>query len=403
MATFGRERTQDTGMVKDQLASYNDAYGSTPTMSTPYKSRVRVTRDSIHPNYPKEGGPFESITRTISYEDSTCGKTGSDGNYQIGKVRQQYPLPSGWSWNLPPSKFANCVALGPTAWNRFRPAKPTVSLGVFIAELRDLPGLMFNKLDKFRNLGSNYLAYQFGWRPFLSDIRDWYESCVKLDSQIAQLMRDNGRWIRRGGVLYQNQSSDSNVIKFSGNICAACPHVHPSYSLFEGQTSVEVVSEEKAWFSGAFRYYIPGLTSKKWGRLKAISKLWDLELGPEQVYNLLPFSWLVDWFTNVGDVIGNYSSQMEDNLTAKYAYIMLSRKTTKKVKTTGVARFMKNLATGGYNWSDQSSVYSCGYDLIEENKNRAAASPFGFEFTFDTLSPYQISILSALGLSFQKH
>lgn len=400
MATFGRERTQDTGMVKDQLASYNDAYGSTPTMSTPYKSRVRVTRDSIHPNYPKEGGPFESITRTISYEDSTCGKTGSDGNYQIGKVRQQYPLPSGWSWNLPPSKFANCVALGPTAWNRFRPAKPTVSLGVFIAELRDLPGLMFNKLDKFRNLGSNYLAYQFGWRPFLSDIRDWYESCVKLDSQIVQLMRDNGRWIRRGGTLYEN----TDISTPSVNGVDHPWYVYPNYYLSSHSTKMQRTTYEKAWFSGAFRYYIPGLNSQKWGRLKAINKLWDLDIGPEQVYQLIPFSWLVDWFSNVGDVVGNYSAQMQDNLVAKYAYIMLHTRETTTVTSECRGEFWRLISRLPFKFVREFTDYSpASWTCVIEHKQRAVASPFGFHFTFDTLSAYQISILTALGISYSKH
>lgn len=291
------------------------------------------------------------------------------------------------NWNEPTSYFAECESYGPACWARFKPAKPDVSLSVFIAELRDIPGLMMKKLDKFKNLGSNYLGYQFGWKPFLSDIRSWYESCVQLDRRIAQLQRDNGRWIRRGGTLFED--TDITQGRAATGRCSPMTATYP-----EGyEWSIE--ESKKVWFSGAFRYYIPGLMSKKWGRLKSIKKLWDLELGPEQIYQLIPFSWLLDWFTNVGDVIGNYTSQMEDNLTAKYAYVMLESTRITRRKVWGHTMYYDARVST----SSQPQPFDCSYVITEKSKNRAVASPFGFNITADSLSASQLSILSALGIS----
>ena len=113
--------------------------------------------------------------------------------------------------------------------------------------------------------------------------------------------------------------------------------------------------------------------------------MYGLTLTPEVVWNIIPWSWLIDWFTNVGDVIANVDNGIAENLVAKYAYIM------GETRYEWVATSTFNCITGG--------THAMSHVSNLERKKRGAAEPFGFGMTKDLLSKRQVSILGALGLS----
>lgn len=356
------------------------------------------TVDEIHSKYPYEGGPFLSKKVTTEFV-ADCGKNGKDyydsvwtrkwiKSYYEGEVMVAPPVSTPSFLSL---GFSDAEAYGPSCWNLFKPAQPDVPVSVFLAELRDMPGLVFKKLDSFRSLGNNYLAYQFGWKPFLSDLRKWYKSIIKVDRRIAQLKRDNGQYIKREGTLFSDveQNTSEVAARLNNNIYGV-----PFKS---GTIRDDVTTSTRCWFSARFKYYIPGLNHPTLGKARAIQELWDLKITPEQVWELIPFSWLVDWFTNTGDLISNLMSQIEDNLVAKYAYVMLE----KTVHTERVASLTHSVVTGDYlsGYPTQCNYSRPSCTQRYNTKIRAAASPFGFNADFDSLTGYQTSILSALGLS----
>lgn len=390
--TFGRTRTQETGLQTDTLGAYYSAGGIYTGDYTfgPYQRNQKITRDSIHKNYPKEGGPFDSAEASIVFNDTPVIQTGTEWAYMLSRVR----CTNGYTDNFVPiSNFGACEDLGAAAWAKFRPAKPRVSGSVFLAELKSAPQMLFKRLSSFRNLGSNYLAYQFGWKPFLSDLRNWYESIIKIDRQIEQLCRDNGRWIRRRGDVFQKTETASSSNRAS---------LYPVYGMTWSDCTTTHTLTERAWFSGAFRYYIPGLMSQKWGKVKAIQQLWDLEITPEQLYNLIPFSWLLDWFSNTGDVISNYMASVNESLVAKFAYIMYETSEQYSHQVTVFPQWSVRDPVLGWKRCDPGPTI-CSNTITRTNKNRAAAEPFGFDFSFGSLSGYQKSILLALGLANSRH
>lgn len=106
-----------------------------------------------------------------------------------------------------------------------------------------------------------------------------------------------------------------------------------------------------------------------------------LNFSPSVVYELTPWSWLIDWFSNAGDCISNMTDY--NDLTAKYAYVMGSRESRFRIesemyyhKTTLRDTFVHSLS----------------------RKQRVEANPFGFGLTWDALSARQLSILGALGI-----
>jgi len=116
-------------------------------------------------------------------------------------------------------------------------------------------------------------------------------------------------------------------------------------------------------------------------------KLLGLSLTPDVVWNLTPWSWAVDWFSNVGDVLSNITDALTDSLVMGYGYMM---ENTVQRRT--------------YTFSGPTGAKTRGARpanvVFEVNsKQRVQANPYGFGLTWNSLTPFQLSILSALGIS----
>jgi len=105
------------------------------------------------------------------------------------------------------------------------------------------------------------------------------------------------------------------------------------------------------------------------------------------IYKLMPWTWLADWFSNVGKQLDYLNSIWYDGTTSKYAYVMRSRE--EKINQT-----VNIFAPPGY--PEKSITWN--YGVITKCR-RAAASPFGFDLGAENLSTRQIAILAALGIT----
>lgn len=273
---------------------------------------------------------------------------------------------------------------GAKAYNRFKPGKPKVQSSVFIAELRDLPRMLQAKAYAHRNLGKHYLNVQFGWLPFLSDVRKMIQTYHQMDRIMKNTIHLNGKWIRRGGSV---QTSES-LRPFSSN---GTWGFAPGTVGFEDPSKIRVegldLSQEKIWFVGRFRYYIPNLERKMKNpafRANFIRKVYGLTITPADLWEAMPWSWLIDYFSNVGDVMSNISSGYVD-CVAKYAYLM--KTTTSQCAQTSYGGFYNGTEIYG------SVIRTC------ESKHRVSVNPFGLELGSESLSPKQLAILAALGIS----
>jgi len=139
--------------------------------------------------------------------------------------------------------------------------------------------------------------------------------------------------------------------------------------------------------SGAFTYHLPDDTgSGLLGHAESAIKLLGLDLDPEVLWNLAPWSWATDWYANTGDVIHNISSWSADGLVMKYGYIMEHSVVRDTYRFMGPTSF-------------KSPVYPQPVTLVTEVKLRRRASPFGFGVSGGALSTRQKAIVAALGIS----
>lgn len=295
---------------------------------------------------------------------------------------------------------------GASAWKKYRPGKSTADLGVFIGEMSDIPRMLKTTAQGFRDIfvsrwgrnprsaktrkaANHWLNLQFGWRPFLSDLRKFYQTYRAMDAAIEQIRRDNGQWIERGGSVEFNE--DRTVLSSSLTTHKSYPALPdqfvpgwPNSVPTRGSHLITLDKGVRVWFTARFRYYIPEIESVVW-RKKAVAQLYGLEVNPALLWELTPWSWLVDWCSNVGDVFSNMDTGLAQNLTAKYAYVMGT--TEEKVVVISKPLFVDGKART-HTW-----------EYLFKRKQRVEANPFGFSLSWDLLSPRQWSILGALGIT----
>jgi len=117
-------------------------------------------------------------------------------------------------------------------------------------------------------------------------------------------------------------------------------------------------------------------------------KLFGLSLSPDTLWQLAPWSWAVDWFANTGDVLHNVSAYANQGLILRYGYIM-EHTVVRDTYSCG------NPVTNGL-WNGRPIA---PITFVTETKVRRRANPFGFGVSWNALSPFQTSIVAALGIS----
>jgi hypothetical protein len=103
---------------------------------------------------------------------------------------------------------------------------------------------------------------------------------------------------------------------------------------------------------------------------------------------LTPWSWAIDWFSNAGDVVSNLSDWATDGLVMKYGYIMEHSRHERTYYLDGPSQ---------YNFLDRQIPATV--TTWSETKLRRAASPFGFGVSWEGMTPRQLAITAALGIT----
>jgi hypothetical protein len=296
----------------------------------------------------------------------------------------------------------------PTVFSRGNPSRPSFDAAVFLGELRDFPGLArqiwrhalpiawrlnrrgVNRLEALdhgirdaalhfaKNADSNYLAYQFGWKPFVADIKKFLDVSQAIHRRVHTLNK-----------LIKYGKAGTKIDLDEGAILGSSVHV--------------AINTLGLVFYGD---EITHQMYKRWGTSK-----WFLTPGgaldrarhdPEQVialarqvvsgvnvdlstsWNLMPWTWLLDWAGNTGDWI-----QSQRNIIGAShgnACIMTTRKSsTLCTRTPGKG-------------SDTYPQVSGGNYLVSREQKLRTSWPAGTlpELTIPILTDRQTSILGAL-------
>jgi len=340
-----------------------------------------------------------------------------DGDFYYGssgrESRYTYsgPLLIPWnhSWTFPPYASSSDIELnywGTKAIALTAPTNPVANASVALLEtLKDgLPHKIGSSLWEKRTLhakdaGDEYLNLEFGWKPLVNDLTDFASGIMRFDKLYSQLMRDNGKGVRRRMSFSPEVSNaDTTMIEqtFTGGPgFVALQFCYNNGQLVPGHYGRVIRSREttvRRWFSGSFTYHLPSnfVTPKYGGVLTKARSVLGLDLTPETVWSIAPWSWATDWFSSAGDIIHNADAMSQYGLVLKYGYIMehsIVRDTYTFIGDIG-------LRSGITYYGGPPSIV-----LTSERKLRRRATPFGFGVNLSSLNNTQKAIIAALGLS----
>jgi len=368
---------------------------------------VSNERQNLFPH--DTGHEFKTFRETINIDLPTFHFSGSSGvSYvgplipQLGLAYMQKPVANRYQFD-PPN-----LAIGTEFLAKLRPTNAAANVAQAIIEtIRDVPKIPFNQIDQARRAtqllrtGSDeYLNIVFGWSPLVSDVLKTCRAIVYSDAILQQYRRDSGRQVRRraanpvrqtstyvdpdGGVL---DSLSPGVTGFFGTHFWASSNPL-GYGM--GRTHTTITATEKYWFSGAFSYLLTGDESvydKSQRFAQLANKLLGIRMDATVLWELAPWSWLSDWFTSIGSVIRLNNDMNQDNLVVRYGYLMRSSVVTIQHQHDGLTT-----ASG-------SKTPHCSSFYKKEQKERVRATPYGFGFDLNLLSPTQIAVLGSLGLT----
>lgn len=269
------------------------------------------------------------------------------------------------------------------------PTTPSFSLATTLGELRSdgLPSMVGGSLhDTTRSLrskaGNEYLNVEFGWLPLIRDLRQFCYNVRNSRKIVDRYRRQADRVLKR---RYEDPVS-TVVSTYTGS-----GFLSPSVGNIGCFGTRSSITTSQRWYEGAFVYHIPMGDDQysKFLRYEAYAnQILGTRLTPAAVWNLAPWSWAADWFTNAGDVMTNISQLGSDGLVMRYGYVMARYDQAHAIR-------VKTITTEqGIPAGTQLS-----YDKTVKYRQRRVATPYGFGIDETTLSTRQLAVLAALGLS----
>jgi hypothetical protein len=241
---------------------------------------------------------------------------------------------------------------------------------------------------KGKALGGEYLNVEFGWKPLVSDLKSLCKVIVQAREKLAVYEKNRGRYLGRHFEFPPEITTVETTLTSS-------PPYPPLHSGFYSGSSSRPryrtrETRRDTWFTGGYEYYLPPVSDSREALIRYSSlaeKLLGLQLTPEVLWNLAPWSWLSDWFSNFGNVLSATSNLSKDNCVLRHGYIMSTVRTRDVYVHPGV--ILKQQGSTG--------VISQTFETT--SKARRRATPYGFGVTWTGFSPRQIAILAALGIS----
>jgi hypothetical protein len=273
-----------------------------PTTTTVFKT------DGVWRKCTDEIGFYPSPTDLLLYESGT-----------YVPVRTLTRV-NGWEWHSCPLSYQPAIPDPHQKWpiltlldrndlawkilSETNPSVPHVSIPTFVGELKDLPSLVKgygSRLLKSKGLtksvANGLLSWRWAIKPMIGDLRKLLRFQKAVNDRLTWLYKLRaGETLRRRVVLGTTLINDA-----PGNIfidTTGCWIVGTS----------ELRYARKAWGSAQWKL-LPNSVLPQVGSEQLRQAAWELTLGLTShealaaAWELTPWSWLTDWFSNLGDVI----------------------------------------------------------------------------------------------------
>lgn len=252
--------------------------------------------------------------------------------------------------------------------------------------------------DIARYGGGEYLNSVFGWQPLIRDFENAIKVLFVVDSLIYGTAYRRSRIIRWDSQslsemtstplralngYYPGEGTANTGLSTSSldvTFLTSRPYERRINRIYDLKISTRIVPIARPT-RGANQF-----VDEVQDKLELLG-IWKPSLG----WDLLPYSWLIDWYVNLGASLNNAFTFGNEPGMARVDYAWGTSKMTVLEEY--------DLPQGWYNVSSTVRRGITGSaSAITVVKNRIPISPFGFGMDLSGLNPSQVAILVALGL-----
>lgn len=393
----------------------NFSYSNEDNMG--YYEDCELTLDTVaNPSYPAKelekvldhGGDFcHSIIKYANWKVAAVDDYFSGETIQMSTIgnircipRFGYPTEEdNIGYRIEPLKEVHDLTdLGPGLWAAMRPTKPIMDLGVAIAELRDIPRMLRHAwtsiksvtalLDNPKGLPQWILASEFGWKPLYADLKRTLKLRGEVEKRLNFIKENANKSLHRitpkrpwqpkvtEEVIGEWESDEDDSPICSLSFDSVPESADPSTIPLRFKSSLKLRTTVTTGATGMFRYYWDGdIPDDDYLR----ARLLGIVLTERVAWEAMPWSWLIDWFSNAGEVLSNLKDHLDETTVAPIAYAQ------------------KHIVQE-YTWTCTNGYYTTSVQRIFDTKIRRKIDPFGLAADV-ALSDIQKVILAALSLT----
>lgn len=309
------------GRITDRFGSYNGTTILSDTFQGPSRTGFEKCEDWL-------SSPFQS--NPLTHRRCSFGMIYASGQYASGfhyYTSSGVPLQSGicqvmsdpFHYGTFPAKLSMAY-LAQLAQANANPNSPIVDLPLAFYELRELPGLLkwlgdleirgLKALGRGRTKirpgdlnptgigGEANLAYQFGIKPLISDalsLLGFVDAVTAREEYLRGLSKPKGKRIKRTLLIENFTLPQSPIIAFPGGI--------------ENGGNFKIVNRydvrRRYWYSARAQLNAT-IPARDLESLAMRSVLGLQDVSFETIWNAIPWSWLIDWFSSTGTMLAAF-------------------------------------------------------------------------------------------------
>lgn len=302
-----RTRTRESDMQYGRI-DYTSGQSVLSSRVGKYEKCTDVIGDMFDSNGNLKDHTFEMVTTTI-HGHTTNGVKPAGNNGQATFTNVINTFPSAGSEIVISSSEKDQLRVRLLASTG--PLTPKVNLPLFIFELKDIPmmlkhaGDLLHKirspsgLSPHKEAAAATLAYQFGWAPLIGDIAKLINFSELVKRRQVELDKANSQrgLQRRMTFETKSQSQSKDNVLFTSDM-----------GFIYGSTTATQTT--KSW--ATVRWKPKG--GQRYGRKPSHNEAFRTALGlspgqiPITVWKALPWSWMIDWFADISNVMqANYN------------------------------------------------------------------------------------------------
>lgn len=300
-----------------------------------------------------------------------------------------------------------------------RPTSPHASLAQWVGELRDF-GSLFRAADlsslkgQSRAIGSGYLSWQFALVPFFGDLQQAAQAILDSGPILRQFLLESNKIQHRSRKRILTQDalsvSGSNVGNNANNgqneqpSSSSTPYGTINYSFRKAcgynairstyKTTLTVTEWIKSFAKFEYFAFDPdGFLERITSYEQKARHLLGLSLTPDVVWELTPWSWMVDWFFDIGGFLSYQVSVESDSLVCRQSGSVYER-------TYDLVMHPLVYASNSQQVSFLSKTPTAWNPMLTvRHQRRLPGSPYDMGIDWSGFSTQRWFILGALGMT----